>query len=54
MKPEDAPVISDNIMQGLLQIMNRCVGREGGGVMEDALMAVSTLVEGTYTVLHNC
>lgn len=26
----------------------RCAGKECGGVMEDALMAVSTLIEGFY------
>jgi hypothetical protein len=46
MRPEDTPVIGGAIMQGLLQIMNRCSGKESGGVMEDALMAVSTLIEG--------
>ncbi|VDN39411.1 unnamed protein product [Gongylonema pulchrum] len=45
MRPEDAPYIGDAIMQGLLQIMQRCAGKECGGVMEDALMAVSTLIE---------
>ncbi|EJW85440.1 hypothetical protein WUBG_03649 [Wuchereria bancrofti] len=45
MRPEDTPYIGDAIMQGLLQIMQRCAGKECGGVMEDALMAVSTLIE---------
>ncbi|VDN00908.1 unnamed protein product [Thelazia callipaeda] len=45
MRPEDTPFIGDAIMQGLLQIMQRCAGKECGGVMEDALMAVSTLIE---------
>uniref|UniRef100_A0A915Q815 Importin subunit beta-1/Transportin-1-like TPR repeats domain-containing protein n=1 Tax=Setaria digitata TaxID=48799 RepID=A0A915Q815_9BILA len=44
MRPEDTPYIGDAIMQGLLQIMQRCAGKECGGVMEDALMAVSTLI----------
>lgn len=50
MKPEDAPMISDAIMKGLLQIMDRCSGPNGGGVMEDALMAGSTLVEGSLFI----
>uniref|UniRef100_A0A915AY70 Importin N-terminal domain-containing protein n=1 Tax=Parascaris univalens TaxID=6257 RepID=A0A915AY70_PARUN len=45
MREEDAPLIGDAIMRGLLQIMQRCAGKECGGVMEDALMAVSTLIE---------
>ncbi|XP_066582548.1 importin subunit beta-1 isoform X2 [Prorops nasuta] len=42
--PEDAPQISDAIMTALLQMFNSnsC---KSGGVQEDALMAVSTLVE---------
>jgi importin subunit beta-1 len=42
--PEDAPKISDTIMTALLQMFNSnsC---KAGGVQEDALMAVSTLVE---------
>lgn len=43
-KPEDAPQISDAIMTALLQMFNSnsC---KSGGVQEDALMAVATLVE---------
>lgn len=42
--PEDAPQISDHIMTAMLQMFNSnsC---KSGGVQEDALMAVSTLVE---------
>ncbi|KAK7872302.1 hypothetical protein R5R35_002759 [Gryllus longicercus] len=42
--PDDAPHISDAIMSALLQMFNSnsC---KSGGVQEDALMAVSTLVE---------
>lgn len=42
--PEDAPQISDAIMGALLQMFNSnsC---KSGGVQEDALMAVATLVE---------
>ena len=44
MTKEDAPKISDAIMTALLQMFNSnsC---KSGGVQEDALMAVSTLVE---------
>ncbi|XP_071449486.1 importin subunit beta-1 [Hetaerina americana] len=42
--PEDAPQISDAIMTALLQMFNSNSGK-AGGVQEDALMAVSTLVE---------
>uniref|UniRef100_A0A914D9W3 Importin N-terminal domain-containing protein n=1 Tax=Acrobeloides nanus TaxID=290746 RepID=A0A914D9W3_9BILA len=44
MHREDVPAISDPIMAGLLQIMQRCVGKESGGVMEDALVAVTELI----------
>src|SRR3569623_379152 len=46
MHREDVPAISDPIMAGLLQIMQRCVGKESGGVMEDALVAVTELIAG--------
>uniref|UniRef100_T1J2G6 Importin N-terminal domain-containing protein n=1 Tax=Strigamia maritima TaxID=126957 RepID=T1J2G6_STRMM len=42
--PEDAPQISDAIMTALLQMFNSS-SCKSGGVQEDALMAVSTLVE---------
>uniref|UniRef100_A0A915EKG4 Uncharacterized protein n=1 Tax=Ditylenchus dipsaci TaxID=166011 RepID=A0A915EKG4_9BILA len=41
-KKEDAPKISDAIMAGLLQIMRRCFGKDGGAVIEEALMAVTS------------
>lgn len=44
MSPQDAPQISDAIMTALLQMFNSNSGKSGG-VQEDALMAVSTLVE---------
>uniref|UniRef100_A0A914EA66 Importin subunit beta-1/Transportin-1-like TPR repeats domain-containing protein n=1 Tax=Acrobeloides nanus TaxID=290746 RepID=A0A914EA66_9BILA len=44
MHREDVPAISDPIMAGLLQIMQRCVDKESGGVMEDALVAVTELI----------
>jgi len=43
--PEDAPQISDPIMTALLQMLQTSSGKSGG-VQEDALLAVSTLVEG--------
>ena len=43
--PEDAPKISDPIMTALLQMLSSSSGKSGG-VQEDALLAVSTLVEG--------
>jgi len=42
--PEDAPKISDPIMTALLQMFQTSQGKSGG-VQEDALLAVSTLVE---------
>ena len=44
-EPNDAPLISDTIMQALLQMFKSSVNNKTGGVQEDALMAVSTLVE---------
>lgn len=44
MTPEDAPQISDAIMTALLTMFASNAGK-AGGVQEDALMAVSTLVE---------
>lgn len=45
MHKEDAPAISSAVMQALLQIMAHSSGK-AGGVMEDALLAMSTLIEG--------
>jgi len=42
--PEDAPKISDQIMTALLQMFNTNSG-QSGGVQEDAMMAVTTLVQ---------
>ena len=44
-EPADAPMISDSIMRALLQMFQSSVNNKTGGVQEDALMAVSTLVE---------
>lgn len=42
--PEDAPKISDQIMAALIQMFSSNSGRSGG-IQEDALLAVSTLIE---------
>uniref|UniRef100_A0A914LJG5 Importin N-terminal domain-containing protein n=1 Tax=Meloidogyne incognita TaxID=6306 RepID=A0A914LJG5_MELIC len=42
---EDAPLISDSIMAGLLRIMGRCTGKESEAVVEEALMAITALIE---------
>ncbi len=42
--PQDAPNISDAVMDALLQMLSGPGGRSGG-VQEDALMAISTLTE---------
>ena len=42
---EDAPQISDSIMTALLQMFQSSAQSRSGGVQEDALMAVATLVE---------
>ena len=44
--PDDAPKISDSIMAALLQMLQHGSKGGAGGVQEDALLAVSTLVEG--------
>ncbi|XP_065355552.1 importin subunit beta [Calliphora vicina] len=43
-REDDAPQISDAIMNALLTMFNSCSGKSGG-VQEDAFLAVSTLVE---------
>lgn len=45
MHQEDAPAISGIVMRALVQIMAHSAGK-AGGVMEDALMAMSVLIEG--------
>ena len=44
---QDALQISDVVMASLLRMFQSTAG--SGGVQEDALMAVSTLVEGKHT-----
>lgn len=50
-RKEDAPLIADKIMAGLLQIMNRCFVKDGGGVIEEALMAVTFLINGNFILI---
>ncbi|KJH53219.1 HEAT repeat protein [Dictyocaulus viviparus] len=46
MRPEDAVLVGEHVMNGLVQIMNRTSNNKGGGnVMEEALLAVSVLAE---------
>jgi importin subunit beta-1 len=45
MHPNDAPLISDPIMQSLLQMLKTSSGK-ASAVQEDALVAIGTLVEG--------
>lgn len=49
MQHQDALQISDVVMASLLRMFQSTAG--SGGVQEDALMAVSTLVEGTHHVI---
>jgi len=44
-EPAHAPAISDTIMTALLQMFQSSTQTSAGGVQEDALMAVATLVE---------
>ena len=44
-RKEDAILISDSVMTALLQMFSTTSGKSGG-VQEDALLAVGTLVEG--------
>lgn len=50
MTPEDAPKISDQVMTALLSMFQNTSGK-AGSVQEDALLAVSTLVEGLFNSL---
>lgn len=49
MTPEDAPKISDQIMTALLRMFQSTSGK-AGGVQEDALLAMSTLIEGLWLI----
>lgn len=46
--PEDAPKISDQVMSALLRMLSSSAQIKTGGVQEDVLLAISTLVEGMY------
>ena len=46
MHTNDAPLISDPIMQALLQMLKTSSGK-ASAVQEDALVAIGTLVEGS-------
>lgn len=48
MHPNDAPLISDAIMQALLQMLKSNAGK-ASAVQEDALVAIGTLIEGSYS-----
>ena len=50
MHPNDAPLISDPIMQSLLQMLKTSSGK-ASAVQEDALVAIGTLVEGLFEFL---
>lgn len=43
--PEDAPKISDQVMSALLRMLQSSTNVKTGGVQEDVLLAISTLVE---------
>jgi importin subunit beta-1 len=43
--PEDAPQISDHIMQALLHMLTQTVNSKASSVQEDAFLAVSTLID---------
>ncbi len=42
---EDVPLIADAIIASLLQVMGRCFGRDEGAVLEEALMAITALID---------
>ncbi len=44
--PEDAPQISDHIMTALLHMLSQNTSSKASSVQEDALLAVSTLIDG--------
>jgi importin subunit beta-1 len=50
MHPNDAPLISDPIMQALLQML-KSNGGKASAVQEDALVAIGTLVEGLFELI---
>ena len=48
MTPQDVPLISDQVMTALIKMFQSPTAK-GGGVHEDALLALSTLIEGNET-----
>jgi importin subunit beta-1 len=46
--PEDAPQISDHIMTALLHMLSQNTNSKASSVQEDALLAVSTLIDGNF------
>ena len=53
MHPNDAPLISDPIMQALLQML-KTTNEKTSAVHEDALVAIGTLVEGLFNSSSQC
>jgi hypothetical protein len=51
MSAPDAVIISDDVMRALLSMMNASQSMDGGGVMEDALQAMSALIDGKCILL---
>ena len=46
LRNEDAPLISDAIMNGLLRILSLCKNsRDNGALVEEALMAITSLID---------
>lgn len=52
MHSNDAPIISDAIMQALLSMLKTTSGRTSA-VQEDALIAIGTLVEGSFSLFFH-
>jgi importin subunit beta-1 len=48
--PEDAPQISDHIMNALLHMLSQNANSKASSVQEDAFLAVSTLIDGDFFV----
>jgi importin subunit beta-1 len=44
--PQDAPQISDHIMNALLHMLSQNANSKASSVQEDAFLAVSTLIDG--------
>ena len=49
LRNEDAPLISDAIMNGLLRILSLCKNsRDNGALVEEALMAITSLIDSMW------